>query len=53
MRKADEFARVFGALKKLMQPLARRMTVLARPVGAGDRREAVRGHRQRPSRKQH
>ncbi len=29
MRKADEFARVFGALKKLMQPLARRMTVLA------------------------
>ena len=29
MPKADEFSRVFGALKKLMQPLAKRMTVLA------------------------
>ena len=29
MPKADEFTRVFAALKKLVQPLAKRMTVLA------------------------
>jgi len=34
MPKTEEFARVFAALKKLMQPLAKRMTVLVNtPAG--------------------